>query len=215
LNSAIESFPRVLASIIVATLLLGACTEQERSPSARPKKANHKSEKQPDRARKKLKERKPTQPKKAIVLIEARGDAKRLTQRAIEDLKQLGFWDDLTKKIYAVRVSSREGSINIPTDGHLADALWTYYRNERTGELGDLCDLLMFTKAVKNDVANQAYYYSQGRLDHPPPTLEQFWAVLMAHELAHCTNRGQRGEHYSTAWENRVLEGFGIDRVGS
>ena len=163
----------------------------------------------------KLKKRKPTGPKNARLMIDARGAAKGLTREAIGALKKMGYWDDLTKNIYAIRISSRGGALSVREDGRLADSLWTYYRDDKTGELGDLCDLLFFTQAIEDDVARQAVYYAQGRLDHPAPTLPEFWAVLLAHEVAHCSTRGQRGEAYSTRWETKVLAGFGIDRVGS
>jgi hypothetical protein len=110
-------------------------------------------------------------------------------------------------------VGSRTG--DVPRDGHLADSLWTYYQDPDTKELGDLCDVIMFTRAVRDDVTRQALYYAQGRLDHPAPSLAQFWTVLLAHEIAHCTKRGQKGERYSTSWETKILEGYGIARVGS
>jgi hypothetical protein len=146
---------------------------------------------------------------------DALGDAEVLTRRAIADLKRLGFWKPLTKKIHGIRVTSRQRSLTIPTDGHLADSLWTYYKDDKTGEWGDLCDVLFFTRAVKNDVANQRAYWAEGRLAHPPPTLRQFWAVLLGHEIAHCSKRGQKGEAWSTRWESRILAGYGIDRIGS
>ena len=146
---------------------------------------------------------------------EAFGVAHRIVQRAIEDLKRLGFWDDLTGHLFAVRISSRNGAARIPEDEHLADAVWLAYQDPKTGKFGDICDVFMFTRAIRNDVANQNVYYTEGRLEAPPPTLRQFWAVLLGHELAHCTNRGQKGEAYSTSWEVRILDGFGADRVGS
>jgi hypothetical protein len=202
---------RVLASAIVFVLLLGCSPDDSGGVARSDRRQRAEKSKRPEK--RKIKERKPTGPKKALLLNDGLGDAARLTRGAVADLKEMGFWDDLTKRIFAVRVSSRERSV--PLDGHLADSLWTFYRDETTGELGDLCDVLMFTRAIKDDVARQGIYYSQGRLAYPAPSLRQFWTVLLGHEIAHCTSKGQKGETYSTHWEARILEGYDIDRVGS
>jgi hypothetical protein len=207
---------RTVATLTIALLVLSACSSEEPHRSARPSTEKPKAEKSVERPhKKKIKKRKPTGPEKARVVNDALGAAGRLTRQAIDDLKEMGYWDDLTKKIYAVRISSRGDPLDVREDGRLGDSLWTYYKDERTGELGDLCDVLLFTQAVKDDVARQAAYYAQGRLDHPAPTLEQFWTVLLGHEIAHCSNGGQKGEAHSTRWESRILAGYGIDRVGS
>jgi hypothetical protein len=208
-----EGVRRTLAVVAAAALVLGACTSNEGESATGPK-AERSASGPGEQARKKLKKRRPTGPKKALVMNVARGAARRLTRSAIADLKRMGYWDDLTEKIFAVRISSR-GVGSVPDDGRLGDSLWTYYRDDATGELGDLCDVLLFTSAVREDVARQEIYYSEGRLDHPPPTVGQFWTVLLGHELAHCTERGQKGEGYSTKWEGRILRGYGIDRIGT
>lgn len=202
--------PRML---LVVAVLLAACT----TPGGEPLPvAGSPAPKTDGRSHGRgIKERKETQPEKTRVMHATRRAARRLTRRAVADLKAMGYWDDLTKKIDWIRISSREGPGSIPSDGHLGDSLWTYYRDDATGNWGDLCDVVLYTPAIKHDVARQGAYYSQGRLEHPPPTLDQFWAVLLAHELAHCSARGQKGEAYSTRWETRVLEGYGVDRVGS
>jgi hypothetical protein len=203
---------RRVAAIATALALLPGCTQGDPGDGARGEKSPRGERPEAKRSDEKLKERKPTGPRRTRVINDATGPAGRLTRRAIADLKGMGFWDDLTKRIFAVRITSRTGTV--PGDGHLADSLWTYYRDEQ-GELGDLCDVLMFTRAVKDDVARQEIYYAQGRLAYPAPSVGQFWAVLLAHELSHCTDRGQKGEAYSTRWEKRVLEGYGIDRIGT
>ncbi len=201
----------LVAAAIVSFLLLG-CSSGDSAGPPQGKASRIERSKGSEKGRD-IKERKPTGPKRAQIINIARGKAARLTRRAISDLKGMGYWDDLTKKIFAVRISSRERSV--PLDRHLADSLWTYYRDEETGELGDLCDVLMFTKAVKDDVARQEAFYAQGRLADPAPSVAQFWTVLLAHEIAHCSDRGQKGERYSTRWESRILAGYGIDRIGT
>jgi hypothetical protein len=207
---------RVVAPAIVLLVLLVACSspEEGNTRAQHPKTPRVAGNKDPGKKKdEKIKARDPTGPKKAQVINDALRVGTSLTRRSISDLKKMGYWDNLTKRIFVVRVSSRVGSV--PADAHLADSLWTYYQDPDTKELGDLCDVIFFTRAVKDDVARQEVYYAQGRLDHPPPSLAQFWTVLLAHELAHCSKRGQRGERYSTSWETRILDGYGIARVGS
>jgi hypothetical protein len=204
------------AAALVAVLALTGCSSEEPTRTARPKAEKPERKKSPQRGpEKKIKKRRPTGPQGALVLNDTRGKAKTLTMHAIADLKRMGYWRGLTKKIYAIRISTRGGTLSVREDGRLGDSLWTYYRNEKTGELGDLCDVLLFTQAVEDDVARQVSYYAEGRLDHPAPTLGQFWAVLLGHEIAHCSKRGQKGEAYSSRWESRILAGYGIDRLGS
>jgi hypothetical protein len=203
---------KIFASATVFLLLVG-CSPDDSASVARGKKTPRVEKSKGPAEKKKFRERQSTGPKKALLLNDGLGDAARLTRGAVADLKEMGYWDDLTERIFAVRVSSRQRSV--PLDEHLADSLWTFYRDEATGELGDLCDVVMFTRAIKDDVARQGIYYSQGRLAYPAPSVRQFWTVLLAHEIAHCTNRGQKGEAYSTRWEAKILEGYGIDRVGS
>ena len=137
---------------------------------------------------------------------------RRLVRRAVEDLKELGFWRELTSHVASVQINTRPGPERIPRDGRLADALMTVRLGRHAGYS---CDIVIFSEALTNDVANQAVYYSEGRLAAPPPTLRQFWAIILAHELAHCSPRGQRGEAYSSRWERRVLEAFGRSRLGT
>ena len=137
---------------------------------------------------------------------------RRRVDRAVADLKELGFWKRLTRPVETVVVSTRPGASRAPRDGHLADAV----RNVQLGRRpGYVCDVMIYSQALVDDVARQAVFYDQGRLSAPPPTLRQFWAVILAHEVAHCSDAGQRGESHSTRWERRVLEGYGASRLGT
>ncbi|MDQ3986177.1 MAG: hypothetical protein M3280_06720, partial [Actinomycetota bacterium] len=129
------------------------------------------------------------------------------------DLKDLKMWDDLTDHIDFIRISTRPGIERIPLDGHLADSLFTGLI--RRGRDGTLCDVYMYSEAIARDVTSQQTLYSYGRLSAPPPSLREFWAVVLAHEVAHCSQRGQQGELRSGRWERRVLDAYGADRAGS
>lgn len=157
-------------------------------------------------------ERARTQPRRAKLTITALGRDRLRSRRAVADLKKLGFWPRLTGKVTEVVISTRAGRGSMPKDGHLADAIRTVQVGKRPGYV---CDVMIYSTALADDVFRQAGYYSSGSIQAPPPTLREFWAMILAHELAHCSERGQRGEAYSTGWERRVLAAYGADRLGS
>jgi hypothetical protein len=133
---------------------------------------------------------------------DALGDSEELVERAIADLKRLGFWGDLTDHLYVLKISSRPGPDRIPDDGHLADAFLTAQIDETTA--GSLCDVMFFPDAMVADLARYEDYYNRGLLPDPTPTLRQFWASILGHELAHCLDHG-RGEPTAERWEKKVL----------
>lgn len=144
-----------------------------------------------------------TRPDHAIFDNRAFGKSKPLLARAKRDLEMLGFWSDLTQHLYVVKVASRLGRTYVPDDGHLADAFLTAQIDE--GGQGGLCDIMFFPTAIADDLQRWSRYHEQGYIADPPPTPRQFWAALLAHELAHCLNHGS-GETVAERWEARVLE---------
>ena len=204
----------VLALFLMGLIVAGCEDAEERDRSAAtrssPRVGDHQEKERNEGG---VRERERTRPAGVPVenLALNRAD-RRAVDRAVEDLKRLGFWRRLTRQVESVIVSTRPGAGNVPEDGHLADAI----RNVTLGRPpGYTCDVMIFSHALERDVALQRVYYAQGRLPHPAPTLRQFWAVILAHELAHCTDRGASGEGYSTTWERRVLEAYGAARLGS
>lgn len=138
-------------------------------------------------------------------------DHKQVDQ-AVADLKELGFWRDLTKHVVHVKIATRPGLERIPEDGHLADAIQNVQLDPRPGFV---CDIVIFSEALANDVTDQMGFYLDGRISTQPPTLRQFWAVILAHEVGHCSPKGQKGEAHSTKWEQRVLSAFHTTRLGT
>lgn len=213
-----------LITLGIAAVFLGAtaCEEvrtnppvAEESSSVRPgtpgpSRSPEKPKKSDDRRRRK---RRHTRPQRVPVtnLGLTRADRKRVDQ-AVADLKELGFWPELTKHVVHVRIATRPGPERIPTDGHLADALMNVQLEPRPGYV---CEIMIFSDALANDVTSQLNYYFDGRLSTRPPTLRQFWAVILAHEVAHCSPKGQKGEELSTEWEQRVLGAFDTTRLGT
>ena len=205
-----------LRILVIAVFLMAALVACESDPGRtrsvrRPQKST--THAAPNKDRKPL-ERRPTPPQ-GVGYVNAglHGVDKAHIRRAVRDLKELGFWKELTEHVVRVRISSRPGEYRILEDGRLADSIMTTQVGGRFS--GVWCDVLIYSTALVQDIAQQEIYWAEGRLAAPPPDLRDFWAVILAHELAHCSPRGQKGEAYSTIWEGRVLAALGRARVGS
>ena len=140
----------------------------------------------------------------------ATGKTARHIDRAISDLKEVGFWRRLTKNLYVVSVGSRPGRQYVPDDGHLAEARAFPYVDDDGG--GRLCDITFFPTAMEDDLGLQQRYYDQGLLDRGPPAVRNFWTAILGHELAHCLPFERNGnpaltpEPEARQWEGKVLE---------
>jgi hypothetical protein len=145
-------------------------------------------------------ERGPTRPLPQVD-NEAAGRSRRSLNRAIRDLKRVDLWGPLTAGLYRIDLSSRVGRANVPSDGHLADAYATGVIEEE-GK-GALCDVMFFVQAVKRDLKRWRRYHADGRVAQAPPSNRHFWAMILAHELAHCLRRNN-GERAAKQWEGRA-----------
>lgn len=141
-------------------------------------------------------------PPGVVIHNAALGTSARRVRRAMRDLKAVNLWRPLTKHLYKVKFASRLGLVNVPEDGHLADAILTAGFGE--GVQGRLCDVMFFPNAIARDLDRWRYYYGQGAAADPPPTLRQLWGAVMAHELAHCFPGGP-GEKVAQEWEAKAL----------
>jgi hypothetical protein len=188
---------RTLVTALAAVLVLVACAPEEPPPASEPRRGGQQSEKG-------LKERRRT---RIGVRVEnnAFGSSARFVRRAVRDLKRLDLWGPLTDHLYAIEVGSRLGRDDVPRDGHLADAYITGLVEEQGA--GALCDIMFFPTAITDDLARWRTYHANGYLEAPPPSLREFWAALLAHELGHCME-GPRGEHVAERWERRALHRF-------
>jgi hypothetical protein len=151
-------------------------------------------------------ERPPTEPRgpsRFRVEMEAKGGARPFLIRAEADLKRIGFWNDLTNHLYVLRIDSRVGRLNVPRDGHLADAYYTGTIDDRGA--GELCDVMFFSTAITDDLERWRGFWAAGRIAEPPPSLQAFYSSLLAHELAHCRH-GPRGEPEAVGWERRARD---------
>jgi hypothetical protein len=135
--------------------------------------------------------------------MEAKGSARPLLIDAVAALKRIGFWDDLTAHLYVLRIDSRVGRLNVPRDGHLADAYYTGTIDRRGA--GELCDVMFFSTAITDDLERWSGFWATGRIAEPPPSVGDFYASLLAHELAHCRH-GPRGEPEAIGWERRTRD---------
>lgn len=195
----------VVAVIVVAVIVAGCTTagpEQDLPPT--PPETGVDEEAAPAR-------RPITKPSRLSITNAALEGSVEQVDRAIQDLRAIGMWRRLTGDLYAVRFATRPGREQVPDDGHLADAYLTAEIDGRTG--GSLCDVMFFPTAMSDDLSRWRTYHSQGLLADPPPTDRQFWASIMAHELAHCLDGG-RGEGVAMRWERRALRrlrGAGVE----
>lgn len=130
------------------------------------------------------------------------GRSKARVARAARDLKAIGFWRPLTRPLYKLKVASRLGGVNVPEDGHLADAILTAAFDEKAQ--GRVCDVMFFPNAISQDLDRWRLYWSQAAIEEPPPTKRQLWGAVLAHELAHCLP-GNPGEKVAERWEARAL----------
>lgn len=202
---------RRVAGWVVVVMVMVACDQG--APSSEkanpvPSRITHVAPDKPRRPQ----ERKATRPELRIDNQGHTGPDRVRVQRAIRTLEELGFWDELTGHLHTVIVRTRPGERRKPLDGHLADSLYT--ARIGPGPDGLVCDIVIFSEALADDVEVQNSNYERGAVAVPAPSLKQFWAVILAHELAHCTTPGQRGERRSTRWEHRVLRAMGVGGSG-
>ena len=192
----------LIRSVVVlgALALLGACqpasTERPQAGVASPGPSPTISERSPSLTLPKIDNR-------------ATGHTAGNIERAIRDLKAVGMWDRLTRKLYVVSVGSRPGRQYVPDDGHLAEARAFPYLDDDGG--GRLCDITFFPTAMADDRRLQERYFDQGLLERGPPRLRNFWSSILGHELAHCLPHERDGvpaltpEPQAQKWEARVL----------
>jgi hypothetical protein len=188
---------RILLGAAVGLCVLAAC-----EPAGAPRPAAKRSPtSSPTRQARAV-----TGPRGPRVEVVAIGAGRRLVRRAVADLKRLGYWRRLTDHLVEVALGTRAGSVNIPDDGHLADAFLTVDGEARGGR----CDIRFYPAAIRRDLRRQAEFHADGYLDEPPATLREFWVSILAHELAHCLPHSnffrQRGEPTARRWEQRVLD---------
>ena len=191
---------KLIACALAAALLFAACSEDNPRPgevAASPSSA-------PAQAEGTAAERGITQPDGTVVQNVAHGASKRSASRAIKDLKKVKLWKPLTEHLYVIKIGSRLGRPSVPEDGHLADAYLTAQIDD-DGVGGSLCDIMFFPTAMADDLRRWRTYNAQGLLVDPAPTGRQFWAAILAHELAHCLDHG-KGEPAAERWEARALE---------
>jgi hypothetical protein len=188
---------RTLAVALVGAFVLTSCAGDQ-APPARD------SDRREQPVEDAIKERGPTRIR-ARVENNAFGSSARLVRQAVKDLKRLHLWGPLTRHLYVIELGSRLGRDDVPRDGHLADAYITGVVEEEGA--GALCDIMFFPTAVTDDLARWRTYHANGYIEEPPPSLRQFWAGLLAHELGHCME-GPRGETVAEEWERRALHRF-------
>lgn len=120
---------------------------------------------------------------------------------AVSEIKRLRLWRGMTEDLTRLRIRARPGERAVPQDRHLADSL---YRPTRKTD-GRYCRVTFYPRAMREDLAKQRHYYSQDRLPAEPPTMDEFWVAILAHELTHCRD-SMRSEKVALRVERRVLK---------
>jgi hypothetical protein len=139
----------------------------------------------------------------AVVENDAFGRSRRSLNQAVRDLKKVKLWGPLTSDLYRIDLGSRLGHDDIPTDGHLADAYSTgVLEGDRKGAL---CDVMFYVEALRDDLRRWRRYHSDDRIIQAPPSKRHFWAMILAHELAHCLPE-RNGERAARSWESRAYK---------
>lgn len=127
----------------------------------------------------------------------------RRVARAIRDLKTAGMWKKLiSERLYVLEIQSREGVARVPDDKHLADATLQGYIDDEGS--GGRCYILFYPVAIERDLAVQQRGFELGFWDEPP-SVRQFWAAVLGHELGHCLD-WDGGEPVAEKWEAQTLE---------
>lgn len=140
-------------------------------------------------------------PPGAAVDNDAVGRSRRFLALAVGDLKRVGLWRPLTADLDEIDLASQLGRDDIPTDGHLADAYATGVVKGQRGAV--VCDVMFFVEALRDDLRRWRRYHADGRVVQAPPSERHFWAMILAHELAHCLPKGN-GERAARQWESRA-----------
>ncbi|CAN5697144.1 hypothetical protein BH20ACT21_BH20ACT21_19270 [soil metagenome] len=120
---------------------------------------------------------------------------------AVAEIKRLHMWRRMTSHLTRLRIRARPGVSAVPRDRHLAES---FYRSTRQID-GRFCRVTFYPRAMRDDLAKQRHYYSQDRLPAEPPTMDEFWVAILAHELTHCRDLN-RTEKVALQVERRVLE---------
>jgi hypothetical protein len=157
-------------------------------------------------------------PARSKVLFHELGGSDEEIRTAITDLKRIDVWHELTDHLHQIDVKVEPGRANVREDRHLADArFWRQPVGYGTFDypLGVFCQIRFFPAAMKDDIYRWTSYYRQGLTGRTPPTMRQFWASIMGHELFHCPAQGSRTrpEPGALAWEARILDALQASRI--
>ncbi|MEA2462239.1 MAG: hypothetical protein QOH90_2416, partial [Actinomycetota bacterium] len=105
-------------------------------------------------------------------------------ERAVADLKTIGYWAPLTKGLGFIRLTEESGK------GPLADAHISYDSSAK------YCFVRVFRDEIRHEMS-----------DMDGATRRELWARLLGHEISHCLGYG-KGERFARAWGHRIGEAF-------
>jgi hypothetical protein len=138
----------------------------------------------------------------------------RLFQQTVRDLVSVGVWKKVTEGLHSVELETHPGARS-KAGVHLADAVLNHTVAE--GRPLVVCDIRFYPRAIRQELrlfrrveelggSPQQWrdYNTNGVFDEEVPAKSDFWASILAHELAHCLV-GRHGEKAAQAWEYKTM----------
>ena len=137
-----------------------------------------------------------------------------LFEKTVRDLVRVGAWKKLTKGLHSVELETHPGARS-KAGVHLADAAVRFAVTE--GKPLVVCDIRFYPRAIRQELRlfrrvkqlgasprQWRDYNGNGVFDEQLPRKSDFWASILAHELAHCLV-GPHGERVARAWEYKTM----------
>lgn len=147
-------------------------------------------------------------------MFETSRSEQKLFQRAIRDLVKVNVWKKLTKGLYSIEMETHPGARS-QAGVHLADAVLNHTLVDNQPEV--VCDIRFYPLAIRQELRIWARikelgvtprrwrdYNSNGVFDETAPAKNDFWAAILAHEIAHCLV-GPHGEKAAQEWEYKTM----------
>ncbi len=135
-------------------------------------------------------------------------------QRAVRDLSKVHVWRRLVRGIELVELETHPGARSV-AGVHLADASLNHTLVE--GDAVVVCDIRFYPRAIRQELrlwrrigslgatpAEWRDYNENDVFDETAPKESDFWAAILAHELAHC-HVGPHGEREARNWEFKTM----------
>lgn len=158
-----------------------------------------------------------------VLVFETNGRERVLFRAAVRALQRVGVWRPLTRGLYSVELETHPGARS-EAGVHLADAVLNH--TLARGRPRVVCDIRFYPRAIRQELRlwrrirgvgisprDWRDYNENEIFDEKLPNRSDFWASILAHELAHCL-LGPHGERAAQEWEYKTMRRL-TDRVAS